>query len=73
MAERLGANGRGCSYECTGALRDVIQNHLLPQREDARTSWPWFRLKRLKWLADVTRANENIPTRHHPVKTKLEE
>lgn len=29
MAESFGANGRGKFYEETGAIRDVIQNHLL--------------------------------------------
>jgi glucose-6-phosphate 1-dehydrogenase len=29
MAERLGMNGRGKFYEETGAIRDVMQNHLL--------------------------------------------
>ncbi len=29
MAERLGVQGRGAFYEETGAVRDVIQNHLL--------------------------------------------
>ena len=29
MAETLGVNGRGKFYEETGAIRDVIQNHLL--------------------------------------------
>jgi len=29
MAEKMGMNGRGKFYEETGAIRDVIQNHLL--------------------------------------------
>ena len=29
MAERFGVSGRGAFYEETGALRDVVQNHLL--------------------------------------------
>lgn len=29
MAERFGVSGRGSFYEETGALRDVVQNHLL--------------------------------------------
>lgn len=29
MAERFGLSGRGCFYEETGAIRDVVQNHLL--------------------------------------------
>jgi glucose-6-phosphate 1-dehydrogenase len=29
MAERFGVEGRGAFYEETGALRDVVQNHLL--------------------------------------------
>lgn len=29
MAERMGMNGRGKFYEETGAIRDVMQNHLL--------------------------------------------
>jgi glucose-6-phosphate 1-dehydrogenase len=29
MAERFGVNGRGRFYEETGAIRDVLQNHLL--------------------------------------------
>jgi glucose-6-phosphate 1-dehydrogenase len=29
MAERMGMNGRGRFYEETGAIRDVMQNHLL--------------------------------------------
>jgi glucose-6-phosphate 1-dehydrogenase len=29
MAERIGVQGRGAFYEETGAIRDVVQNHLL--------------------------------------------
>lgn len=29
VAEDLGAEGRGSSYEKTGALRDIVQNHLM--------------------------------------------
>jgi glucose-6-phosphate 1-dehydrogenase len=29
MAESFGLNGRGCLYEETGAIRDVVQNHML--------------------------------------------
>ena len=29
MAEKMGMNGRGKFYEETGAIRDVMQNHLL--------------------------------------------
>lgn len=28
MAERFGVEGRGAFYDQTGAVRDVIQNHL---------------------------------------------
>ncbi len=30
MAEDFGVQGRGAFYEETGAIRDVIQNHLFP-------------------------------------------
>ena len=29
MAERFGVEGRGAFYDSVGALRDVVQNHLL--------------------------------------------
>jgi glucose-6-phosphate 1-dehydrogenase len=29
MAEEIGIEGRGGTYDCIGALRDVVQNHLL--------------------------------------------
>jgi len=29
MAEDFGVQGRGAFYDCTGAIRDVVQNHLL--------------------------------------------
>jgi glucose-6-phosphate 1-dehydrogenase len=29
MAEAIGIEGRGTTYDCLGALRDVVQNHLL--------------------------------------------
>jgi len=30
MAEDFGVEGRGSFYDSVGALRDVVQNHLLP-------------------------------------------
>ena len=32
MAESFGVEGRGSFYEESGAIRDVIENHLLPSR-----------------------------------------
>ena len=40
MAESFGVEGRGSFYEETGAIRDVVQNHLLA---DHSRSWRWTR------------------------------
>ena len=43
MAENFGVEGRGKFYEEVGAIRDVMQNHLL---QVARAAWRWSRRSR---------------------------
>ena len=42
MAEDFGVAGRGKFYEEAGAIRDVVQNHLLK----CLLFWPWSRPRR---------------------------
>ncbi len=39
MAETIGIGSRGRYYEQAGALRDMMQNHML----SSCASWPWSR------------------------------
>jgi glucose-6-phosphate 1-dehydrogenase len=66
MAERLGVQGRGAFYDQTGAVRDVVQNHLFqvlanlcmepPARDDSE-SLRDEKVKVLKSIAPVAAAN----------------
>jgi hypothetical protein len=57
------------------ALTNVPESFMTAAAAEGRTPEPPGPGSALtpQMLADVTRANENIPTRRHPVKTKLEE
>jgi glucose-6-phosphate 1-dehydrogenase len=60
MAESFGVNGRGSFYDQTGAIRDVIQNHLLQvvssllMEPPARTDSESVRDEKVKVLRSVT-------------------
>ncbi len=57
-SEKIGIEGRGAFYEQTGALRDLVQSHLLQLaaltlanlRDDGRQSIPAERLKALRYI-----------------------
>src|SRR6185437_10868517 len=59
MAESFGVNGRGAFYDQTGAIRDVIQNHLLQvvssllMEPPARTDSESVRDEKVKVLKSV--------------------
>ena len=56
MAETFGVEGRGRFYEEAGAIRDVIQNHLL----QVVASWRWSRRRHLPGV-DSRREGEGVP------------
>ncbi|HSD52778.1 MAG TPA: glucose-6-phosphate dehydrogenase [Burkholderiales bacterium] len=66
MAERLGVQGRGAFYDQTGAVRDVVQNHLFqvlanlcmepPARDDSE-SMRDEKVKVLKSIAPIAERN----------------
>src|SRR5438445_9631455 len=59
MAERFGVQGRGAFYDQTGAIRDVIQNHLfeilanLPMEPPVRTDSESMRDEKVKVLKAI--------------------
>jgi hypothetical protein len=75
MAECLGVNGRGCSYEWAQPFVTSSQSGGCRKRSGRQTSLGpgSTSAEPVKWLADVTRATENIPIRRHRAETKLEE
>ena len=50
MAESFGVEGRGKFYEEAGAIRDVVQNHML----QVSRSWRWSRLQPCMWIRCAT-------------------
>jgi glucose-6-phosphate 1-dehydrogenase len=64
MAEDFGVQGRGPFYEETGAIRDVIQNHLfqvlaiLTMEPPARTDTESIRDERVKVLKSIPPLDE---------------
>ena len=63
MAEKFGVQGRGAFYEQTGAIRDVIQNHLfqilsnLAMEPPVRTDSESIRDEKVKVLKAIERLN----------------
>ena len=76
VAETVGVEGRGGYYDGAGALRDMVQNHMLqllalvamePPSDFNATAVRDEKVKVLRALRPITAADAETATRHRPI------